>query len=45
MLGNRNLRTTQHYAIVLDRKVCDDMKVLKEKYNIKKTIGNKMGAL
>lgn len=31
MLGHKNLRTTQHYAKVLDRKVSDDMRQLKEK--------------
>ena len=31
MLGHKNLRTTQHYAKILDRKVSDDMKELKDK--------------
>ncbi len=34
MLGHKNLRTTQHYAKIIDRKVSDDMQVLKMKLGI-----------
>lgn len=31
MLGHRNLRTTQHYAKILDQKVSDDMQQLRDR--------------
>ena len=31
MLGHKTLRTTQQYAKILDQKVSEDMRVLKEK--------------
>lgn len=32
MLGHKNLRTTQHYAKILDKKVSEDMKNIKDKF-------------
>lgn len=46
MLGHKNLHTTQHYAKVLDRKVSEDMKALKDRFslnlvnNTKKEVAN-----
>jgi integrase len=35
MLGHRNLKTTQHYAKILDLKVSEDMNNLRKKLNAK----------
>ncbi|NEW79189.1 MAG: site-specific integrase [Gelidibacter sp.] len=40
MLGHKSLKTTQHYAKILDRKVSDDMMILREKLNHKSTEDN-----
>ncbi|GAA3554112.1 site-specific integrase [Snuella lapsa] len=38
MLGHKSLKTTQHYAKILDRKVSDDMKTLKNKLSLKENL-------
>ncbi len=35
MLGHKSLKTTQHYAKILDRKVSVDMNLLRDKLNLK----------
>jgi site-specific recombinase XerD len=34
MLGHKNLKTTQHYAKILDKKVSEDMQILKDKFTM-----------
>lgn len=34
MLGHKSIRTTQHYAKVLDKKVSNDMQILKDKLSL-----------
>lgn len=38
MLGHRNIRTTQHYAKILNRRVSDDMQMLREKLRSKEEL-------
>ncbi len=41
MLGHKDLRTTQHYAKIVDRKISDDMQTLREKLEAKTKNENK----
>ena len=42
MLGHSSIKQTQHYAKILDRKVIDDMKILREKFSLKRELENKV---
>ena len=35
MLGHKNIQTTLHYAKILDKKVSEDMQILREKFSLK----------
>lgn len=37
MLGHKSIKTTQHYAKILDLKVSDDMQLLRQKFNKRTT--------
>lgn len=42
MLGHKSIKTTQHYAKILDKKVSEDMALLKAKFSQKAAYMNKI---
>ena len=45
MLGHKSLKTTQHYAKILDQKVSNDMMILSSKLDIMHTAALKLKTL